>query len=112
MRTFPSGRSVLGIPYEYGMDMWSAICTIFELYTGKILFSGNSNNQVKSRTNKPGHSTAPFLIQIDAQSNQINCLVLIVFMQSMLMFFLVYIISTINLNVFKIEKLSKTRKLT
>lgn len=38
--------SVLGMPYEYGIDMWSTACTIYELYTGKILFSGNSNNQV------------------------------------------------------------------
>ena len=29
-----------------GMDAWSAACTIYELYTGRILFPGNSNNQV------------------------------------------------------------------
>jgi len=38
--------SVLGMPYDYGIDMWSTACTIFELYTGKIMFPGNSNNQV------------------------------------------------------------------
>jgi serine/threonine-protein kinase PRP4 len=37
---------VLGIPYSHGIDMWSAGCTIYELYTGKIMFSGNSNNQM------------------------------------------------------------------
>lgn len=26
--------------------MWSAGCTIYELYTGKILFPGKTNNQV------------------------------------------------------------------
>lgn len=37
---------VLGIPYDYGIDIWSTACTIYELYTGRILFPGNSNNQV------------------------------------------------------------------
>lgn len=37
---------VLGIPWDYGIDMWSAGCTIYELYTGKILFPGKTNNQV------------------------------------------------------------------
>lgn len=26
--------------------MWSVGCTLYELYTGKILFSGKSNNQM------------------------------------------------------------------
>lgn len=38
--------TVLGIPYDFGIDMWSAGCTIYELYTGKIMFSGKSNNQM------------------------------------------------------------------
>lgn len=37
---------VLGMPYEYGIDIWSVGCTLFELYTGKILFTGRSNNQM------------------------------------------------------------------
>lgn len=37
---------ILGMTYDYGIDMWSAGCTIYELYTGKILFSGKSNNQM------------------------------------------------------------------
>jgi len=39
---------VLGIQCEFGIDMWSAGCTIYELYTGKILFPGKTNNQVKA----------------------------------------------------------------
>ncbi|XP_044257638.1 serine/threonine-protein kinase PRP4 homolog isoform X2 [Tribolium madens] len=45
-RFYRSPEIILGIPYDYGIDMWSAACTIYELYTGRILFSGKSNNQM------------------------------------------------------------------
>ncbi len=32
--------------YDYALDMWSVGCTLYELYTGKILFPGRSNNQM------------------------------------------------------------------
>lgn len=38
--------SVIGKPYDYGIDMWSVGCTLYELYTGKILFPGSSNNHM------------------------------------------------------------------
>ena len=37
---------VLGMPYDYAIDMWSVGCTLYELYTGKILFTGRTNNQM------------------------------------------------------------------
>lgn len=37
---------VLGVPYDPALDMWSIGCTLYELYTGKILFPGRSNNQM------------------------------------------------------------------
>lgn len=37
---------VIGLPYDYALDMWSVGCTLYELYTGKILFPGRSNNQM------------------------------------------------------------------
>ena len=32
--------------YDHGVDLWSAGVTIYELYTGKILFPGKSNNEM------------------------------------------------------------------
>lgn len=37
---------VLGLPYDTAIDVWSIGCTLYELYTGKILFPGRSNNQM------------------------------------------------------------------
>lgn len=45
-RFYRAPEIILGMPYDYAIDMWSAGCTIYELYTGKILFAGKSNNQM------------------------------------------------------------------
>jgi len=37
---------VIGKPYDYALDMWSVGCTLYELYTGKILLPGSSNNHM------------------------------------------------------------------
>lgn len=37
---------VLGLPYDFAIDTWSVGCTLYELYTGKILFTGPTNNQM------------------------------------------------------------------
>ena len=36
----------MGVPYDCSLDVWSIGCTLYELYTGKILFPGRSNNQM------------------------------------------------------------------
>lgn len=38
--------AVMGNSYDYGIDMWSVGCTLYELYTGKILFPGKTNNHM------------------------------------------------------------------
>lgn len=43
-RFYRAPELILGIPYDYGIDVWSVGCTLFELYTGKILFTGRNNN--------------------------------------------------------------------
>nr|XP_023026600.1 serine/threonine-protein kinase prp4 [Leptinotarsa decemlineata] len=45
-RFYRAPEIILGMTYDYAIDMWSAACTIYELYTGKIMFSGKSNNQM------------------------------------------------------------------
>ena len=36
----------MGQGYDHSIDMWSAATTIYELYTGKILFPGKTNNEM------------------------------------------------------------------
>ena len=43
-RFYRAPEIILGISYDYAIDMWSIGCTLFELYTGKILFTGRNNN--------------------------------------------------------------------
>ncbi|KAL4885080.1 kinase-like protein [Aspergillus karnatakaensis] len=45
-RFYRAPEIILGIPYDYAIDMWSIGCTLFELYTSKILFTGRNNNQM------------------------------------------------------------------
>lgn len=45
-RFYRAPEIILGIPYDFAIDMWSIGCTLFELYTGKILFTGRTNNQM------------------------------------------------------------------
>ena len=37
---------VIGAKYDYNIDLWSVATTVFELYTGKIMFSGKTNNEM------------------------------------------------------------------
>ncbi|KAK0455259.1 kinase-like domain-containing protein [Desarmillaria tabescens] len=45
-RFYRAPEIILGVPYDPALDIWSMGCTLYELYTGKILFPGRSNNQM------------------------------------------------------------------
>ncbi|CAO2647903.1 Nn.00g088250.m01.CDS01 [Neocucurbitaria sp. VM-36] len=45
-RFYRAPEIILGMEIGYPADMWSTACTIYELWTGKILFTGRSNNQM------------------------------------------------------------------
>ena len=38
--------AVLGLQYDHPMDIWSVGCCLYELYAGKVLFPGPSNNDM------------------------------------------------------------------
>ncbi|XP_044377559.1 serine/threonine-protein kinase prp4 isoform X2 [Triticum aestivum] len=43
-RFYRAPEIILGLPYDHSLDMWSVGCCLYELYTGKILFPGGTNN--------------------------------------------------------------------
>ncbi|KRY36311.1 Serine/threonine-protein kinase PRP4 -like protein [Trichinella spiralis] len=45
-RFYRAPEIILGMPYDYCIDLWSVGVTIYELYTGRIMFQGNTNNQM------------------------------------------------------------------
>ncbi|KAF8802996.1 kinase-like protein [Phlegmacium glaucopus] len=45
-RFYRAPEIILGAPYDPSLDIWSIGCTLYELYTGKILFPGRSNNHM------------------------------------------------------------------
>ena len=42
----PLLSAVMGAKYDFALDMWAVGCTLYELYTGKILFPGKTNNDM------------------------------------------------------------------
>jgi len=37
---------MLGCQFTQSVDIWSAAVSLFELYTGKVMFPGRSNNEM------------------------------------------------------------------
>ncbi|XP_065064925.1 serine/threonine-protein kinase PRP4 homolog isoform X2 [Rhopilema esculentum] len=45
-RFYRAPEIIIGRPYDIAIDLWSVGATIAELYTGKILFPGKTNNEM------------------------------------------------------------------
>lgn len=45
-RFYRAPEIMLGLKGDFALDMWSIGCTLFELYTGRIAFTGSTNNQM------------------------------------------------------------------
>lgn len=45
-RFYRAPEIMMGLPYDFGVDLWSLATTVYELYTGRIMFAGKSNNQM------------------------------------------------------------------
>ncbi|OVA05004.1 Protein kinase domain [Macleaya cordata] len=45
-RFYRAPEIILGLSYDHPMDIWSVGCCLYELYSGKVLFPGPSNNDM------------------------------------------------------------------
>ncbi|CAI5438411.1 unnamed protein product [Caenorhabditis angaria] len=45
-RFYRAPEIMLGVRYDYAIDLWSVAATLFEVYTGKYMFPGRTNNHM------------------------------------------------------------------
>lgn len=45
-RFYRAPEVILGMDFDYAIDMWAIGCTLYELYAGRILFNGSDNNNM------------------------------------------------------------------
>ena len=45
-RYYRAPEIILGVPFDGSVDIWAAATTLFELYTGTVMFAGSSNNEI------------------------------------------------------------------
>ncbi|XP_040869164.1 serine/threonine-protein kinase prpf4B isoform X1 [Glycine max] len=45
-RFYRAPEIILGLPYDHPLDIWSVGCCLYELYIGKVLFPGFTNNDM------------------------------------------------------------------
>ena len=45
-RFYRAPEIIIGQKYDFAIDLWSVACTLYELYTGKVLFPGKNNNEM------------------------------------------------------------------
>lgn len=45
-RFYRAPEIVLGLAYDKSVDMWSIGCCLYEMFTGKVMFPGSTNNEM------------------------------------------------------------------
>lgn len=45
-RFYRSPEALLGIPHSYGIDIWAVACSLYEIFSGQVLFPGRHNNEM------------------------------------------------------------------
>lgn len=45
-RFYRAPEIILGMQYDFSIDLWSVAVTVFELYTGRVMFPGKTNNEM------------------------------------------------------------------
>jgi serine/threonine-protein kinase PRP4 len=45
-RFYRSPEALLGIPHSYGIDIWAIACSLYEVFSGQVLFPGRHNNEM------------------------------------------------------------------
>ncbi|RHY35407.1 hypothetical protein DYB32_000120 [Aphanomyces invadans] len=45
-RYYRAPEVILGLPYDFAVDMWSLGCCLYEMFTGKVMFPGQTNNEM------------------------------------------------------------------
>lgn len=45
-RFYRAPEIVLGLAYDKSVDMWSVGCCLYEMFTGKVMFPGSTNNEM------------------------------------------------------------------
>merc|ERR1719478_1191336 len=61
-RFYRAPEIIVGLRYDYGIDLWSVVCCVFELYTSKFMFPGRDNNEMlKLHQEVKGHLSKKML---------------------------------------------------
>ena len=45
-RFYKPPEVIIGFGWDFSIDIWSAACTLFEIYTGFFLFTGSTDNEM------------------------------------------------------------------
>jgi serine/threonine protein kinase len=68
-RFYRAPEIILGLPYDHALDVWSVGCCLYELYSGKMLFPGHTNNDMlRLQMELKGPFSKKMLKKVESQS--------------------------------------------